>query len=190
MVKLENDPKLLNALIKEGLEFWNDEDIIEVDDETWKLMEQIFDPAKLINFVIKYGMNNSHDSIMSADEYDEVVEGDELVFTESSLLDLLINIEELKQYDIGLTETVDGTPLLQIGESTYELTQKEEIIIDVDEDVVDEISEINEETYTEIANDNELIEEDVDIESGLVKEAIKTLAIGGLVRLGKKFLES
>lgn len=134
--------------------------------------------------------SGSRDTVLSADEYDEVEDAQEIIFTEASLLDLLVQVEELKQYDIGINETIDGNLILQIGESTYELTPKEDIILDVEEDVVDEISDINQEAYEEISESNEVVEEDQTIESGIITETLKTLAIGGLVRLGKKYLDS
>ena len=33
---------------------------------------------------------------------------DSIVFTPASLIDLLSQIEELKDYDIGISETIDG----------------------------------------------------------------------------------
>lgn len=119
---------------------------------------------------------------------------EELLFTETAVFDFLLNIEELKDYDIGLAKTVDGQMLITIGESTYTVESKselDEMELDVDEQSFEAISDFNEEQYdTIIAEGNVEVEEDVDIESGIIAEAVKTLAIGGLVRLGKAYLTS
>lgn len=163
-----------------------------------ELLAKMRNKDYLLQFVVgpegrsKYSRlhRGSRDTVISAENVEEIEDVEEIIFTESSLLDLLLQIDELNQYDIGLTETVDGNPLLQIGESTYQLNPKSETILDLDEDIIDEISDINEEVYEELADSNEIVEEDVEIEGGLIKEAIKTLAIGGLVRLGKAYLDS
>lgn len=123
---------------------------------------------------------------------EEVIDNSELVFTESAILDLLSQIPELNNYDIGASQTIDGTLILQIGDNKYNVISHNDEFVSVDDKVVDEIQEINEETYNELIEDpNNIVEEyDEDIESGILKEAIKTLAIGGLVRLGKKYLDS
>lgn len=107
---------------------------------------------------------------------------DELVFTSSAILDLLSQIEELNNYDIDLTETTAGLKIT-IGNSVYNISSASEV--EVDADVLDDISEINEAGFDELSD----LGVDIDtVESGLVKEIAKTLAIGGLVRLTKKLL--
>ena len=110
----------------------------------------------------------------------------EIVLTPAALLDLLSQVEELNQYDIGLYTGLDGNLQLQIGDSYYDLTQESEIIdIEVENNVVDTIAEVSEEAYDNIDGDAET---EAPIESGPIAEVIKTLAIGGLVRLGKHYL--
>lgn len=117
---------------------------------------------------------------------------DQIVFTESALLDLILNIEELSEYDIALTRTLDDNLILKIGESTYEVMPKQDYNMEVDSDVLVEIDNINEETYEDIVenSDEQIYQEDEDIESGFIAETLKTLAIGGVVRLGQKLLTS
>ena len=82
---------------------------------------------------------------------------------------------------------MDGKLQLQVGDSLYELATDDSVTeIEVDEDIVDEISDINEEAYESLLA-NGATDEDV-IESGLISEALKTLLIGGVVRLGKHYL--
>lgn len=109
---------------------------------------------------------------------------DELVFTPAAVLDLLSSIEELKDYDIDFQESSSGITLL-VGESQYEIKSSSAEPVAVPEEVVEEVAEINEENYEPY-----LSEDDSDpVEGGIIKELIKTLAIGGLVRLTKKAIE-
>ena len=109
---------------------------------------------------------------------------DELVFTPAAVLDLLSSIEELKDYDIDFQETSSGITF-SVGESQYEIKNNSAEPVEVPEEVVDEVAEINEENYEPYASDDD----GEAVEGGLIKELIKTLAIGGLVRLTKKAIE-
>ena len=112
----------------------------------------------------------------------------EIVFTPAAVLNLLAKIEEFKEFDFGLTESLNGTLQLQVNDSVYDLTSESTPTdIEVEEAVVDEVASINEETY-EVLVEDETVSELESIESGIIKEALKTLAIGGLVRLGKHYL--
>ena len=110
----------------------------------------------------------------------------EIVFTPAALLDLLSQVDELSEYTIGLTESIDGTLQLQIGQSFYALENNDTVIdIQLSENDIEKIEEINEEAYNEIVDISE-----EPIEGGLIKEALKTLLIGGVVRLGKNYLKN
>ncbi len=119
------------------------------------------------------------------------MENCEVVFTPAALLDILSKIDELAEYDLGLTETLEGDLQLQVGSSIYELGDMESADkITVDDEVVDEIADINETAYSELVEDREF-ENNLDaVESGLIKEALKTLLIGGVVRLAKGYLKN
>lgn len=122
--------------------------------------------------------------------YSKIVESNysELVFTPASILELLSKIEEFEDLDLGLTEGLDGSLMLQVGDSVYRIDPEENITeIDVAEDVVDEISNINENTYSELINSGMAVDDQV-VETGIIKETLKTLLIGGIVRLGKEYL--
>lgn len=117
----------------------------------------------------------------------DAVSNNEIVFTPAALLDIVSKIDELSEYEIGLTTTLDNQLQLQVGDSVYDLTSESDVNdISVDDSVVEDVSEINEDAYEQILDDDG--EEAEPIESGLVKELIKTLAIGGVVRLGKNYL--
>ena len=112
----------------------------------------------------------------------------EIVFTPAAILDLLSKIDEFKDFDLSLTESLDGDLILQVGDSIYSLTSEDSTSeIEVDDEVVDELENINEETYSELM-DNGFATDEETIETGIIKEALKTLLIGGVVRLGKHYL--
>ena len=112
---------------------------------------------------------------------------DELVFTPAAIIDLLSQIDELSELDIGIVEN-NVTLSLTVGDSTYEIKPKDETKIEVKPEVVEEISEASEYTYNELAESGDLEVSDP-IESGLVKELFKTLLIGGMVRFAAKELK-
>ena len=108
----------------------------------------------------------------------------EIVFTPAALLDLLTQVDELSQYDIGLYTSIDGNLQLQIGDSYYDLTSDSPVAeVDASDEVVEAVADANEEAY-----DNMDVDDSTPIESGPIKELLKTLAVGGLVRLGKKMI--
>lgn len=112
----------------------------------------------------------------------------EILFTTSSLLDFLRQIDELADRDIVVNE--DGsTVTVNIGDSSYSINKADAEEIEVEPEVVDEVADINETTFEEI-DDIEYTEVDEGevVEGGLLKEALKTLAVGGLVRLTGKLL--
>ena len=59
----------------------------------------------------------------------------EIVLTPAALLDLLTQIDELKDKDIGVTQGLDGMLQLQIGNSIYEIREDNATEISVDESV-------------------------------------------------------
>ena len=108
------------------------------------------------------------------------MENSELLFTSASVLELLANIDELRDKDIDLEETDSGV-IISIGDSTYTVKDNKATEIEVDEDVVDVVDEVTSEAFDEI-------ETSQDIEGGPIKELAKTLLIGGMVRLSAKLL--
>lgn len=113
----------------------------------------------------------------------------EILFTPSAILDLLSKVDEFSEYDLDLTESLDGKIQLQVGNSVYELNPDEVACdIQVSNDVVDEIAAINEEAYQDLLDENDEYAQQEYVESGLIKELVKTLLIGGVVRMGKNYL--
>ena len=113
-----------------------------------------------------------------------------ILFTPAALLDLLIQIDELKGVDVGVTESPDGTMYVKIGRSTYTIDTSNVTEIPVDEEVVETVQDVNEDAYMNL-NDSEEVFIDNDpetVESGIIKELAKTLLLGGMVRLSAKWL--
>ena len=114
----------------------------------------------------------------------------QILFTPSSLLDLLTHIEELNAYNINVTESGDGNVYIKIGESSYKVDTSKVTDVIVEEDVVDTVEDANDEGYSQLEESSEIsIEDDPDkVESSIIKEIAKTLLLGGMVRLSAKWL--
>lgn len=112
---------------------------------------------------------------------------DNVVFTPASVLSLLTKIDELKDVNIGMTETMDGKLQLSVGESIYELEPEVDNSVQVDDSVVDKIEDVNQQTYEDLAEDGE-VELQEEVTGGVLKEIAKTLLLGGMVRLTGKML--
>lgn len=126
---------------------------------------------------------------------DEITKVNEVMFTSASVLDLLLQIDELKEYTISLTETLDDNIQLQIGDSVYLIENDNAKIINVDEEVVEEIELTTEDAYTEIEDYTDVIDEtyrDIDefepVNAGIIKEVAKSLLLGGMIRFAGKHL--
>lgn len=116
------------------------------------------------------------------------MDNNEILFTTASLLDFLQQIDELSDKDIILNED-DSAITVTIGDSTYTINKNDAEEVEVPDDVVDEVSEINESAFEELDDvEYNEIDEDETVEGGIISEALKTLAVGGLVRLAGKIL--
>ena len=116
---------------------------------------------------------------------------DSIVFTTSSLLDLLSKIDELREYEIGIAETIDGQIQLTIGDSAYLIDTDNATEVTVDDNVVETVDEANLEAYEGLDEsvDVNIYEEGQPVESGILKELAKSLLLGGMVRLSGKLLK-
>lgn len=112
-----------------------------------------------------------------------------LVFTPAGLLELLLKIDELKDYNITILETIDGKIQLQIGDSIYELDSSESTDVEVDEDVIEEVEDVNVETYQSLEDDISFETGEDVVESGFLKEAAKALLLGGMIKLSAKLIK-
>ena len=124
------------------------------------------------------------------DQFNEIVSDEVAVLTPSGLLAFLSQIEELDTNGkLGITTTDDGTGIqVLIGDSIYNLEAPSiNNVIEVENSIVDDIKDINVEGYEELEDEFEEVDEP--LKGGIIKELIKTLAIGGLVRLTKNAIE-
>jgi hypothetical protein len=116
------------------------------------------------------------------------MDNNEILLTPAALLDFLRQVDELADKDISVDDT--GNALnITIGDSSYSLDLGTAETVEVPDEVVDEVAEINETTYEEL-DDVEYTEiaEDEVVEGGIISETLKTLAVGGLVRLAGKIM--
>lgn len=117
---------------------------------------------------------------------------DDLLFTPAALLSVLVQIDELKDCNIGLTQTVDNKLQLQIDDSVYSLEPENETSISVNESDADAVEDANMEAYSDLESSGEVDLESITsepVESGLIKEAIKSMLLGGVIRLVPKLLK-
>lgn len=110
---------------------------------------------------------------------------EQVLLTPSALLDFLLQVDELGDMTVSVSETADGNIQVLIGDSVYSIDCSNAEQVEVEPEAVDQVSDINEEAYEDIVDSNDNVEE-VDVEAGLIKELVKTLAVGGLARLAGK----
>ena len=117
------------------------------------------------------------------------MDNNEILLTPAALLDFLRQVDELADKDISVDDT--GSALnITIGDSSYSIDFSQAEEVEVPDEVVDEVAEINENTYEEIddVEYTEVSDEEEVVEGGIIKEVLKTLAVGGMVRLAGKVL--
>ena len=114
----------------------------------------------------------------------------QIMFTPAAVLDLLSQIDELADMPVGLAETVDGKIQIVVGDSTYLLEDEAISSIDVDPEVVDSIDEVNLDTYQDLMDSGnvEYVDDEEPIQGGIIKEGIKALLLGGMIRFASKHL--
>ena len=111
----------------------------------------------------------------------------DILLTPSALLGVLNEIEELKGSDITIRESDDSVVLI-IDENEYVLDASDSIEVEVDDEAIKEVETANDDGYEELGEEVEEVDTE-EIEGGIVKELVKTLALGGLIRLTKNALE-
>ena len=114
-----------------------------------------------------------------------------ILFTPSALLDFLIQIDELKDKVVSVTETADGDLQVEIGDSAYIVKTDNAKDVDVEQQAADQVADLNMDAYSDIVEENSDANfEDVNVEAGILAEIAKTLDIGGLARLNGKAVKS
>ena len=117
---------------------------------------------------------------------------DQLMFTPAAILDLLSQIDELSDSPVGLSETIDNKIQITVGDSTYILECPSDVSIDVEPEIIDTIDEVNLETYQDLIDSDtvEYIDDEEPVTGGIIKEGIKSLLLGGMIRFANKHLLS
>lgn len=126
------------------------------------------------------------------------MDNQETLFTAAAVLDLLRQIDELSDKDIDVFDN-ESFALITIGDSQYHIDYSTAEEVEVPEEAVDEVTDIIEDTYDELGASGVEYEEVTDlevdddgkldvVEGGIIKETLKTLAVGGLVRLAGKIV--
>lgn len=111
---------------------------------------------------------------------------EQVLLTPSALLDFLLQVDELDDLTVSVSETADGNIQVLIGDSIYSIDCSSAKEVTVEPETVDEVSDINEEAYEDIIESDDSVEQVTDVEAGIIKELVKTLAVGGLARLAGK----
>lgn len=117
---------------------------------------------------------------------------EQLMFTPAAILDLLSQIDELSDAPVGLSETIDNKIQITVGDSTYILECPSDVSIDVEPEIIDAIDEVNLETYQDLIDSDtvEYIDDEEPVTGGIIKEGIKSLLLGGMIRFANKHLLS
>ena len=119
------------------------------------------------------------------------MDNNEILFTTAGLLDFLQQIDELSDKNLSLDATNPSAITVVIGDSTYSIPLNGAEDVEAPEEVVDEVSDIADEAWADMVGAVEISELGPDeevVEGGIISEALKTLAVGGLVRLTGKIL--
>ena len=119
------------------------------------------------------------------------MDNNEILLTPAALLDFLRQVDELADKDISVDET-GSTITVTIGESTYGIDLNKAEEIEVPDEIVEEVADVADEAYAELSESGveftEVDDTEEVVEGGIIKETLKTLAVGGLVRLTSKLL--
>lgn len=119
------------------------------------------------------------------------MDNNEILLTPAALLDFLRQIDELADKDISVDET-NSTLTVTIGESTYGIDLNQAETVEVPNEVVEEVADVADEAYDTMESEGieftETTEGEEVVEGGLISEALKSLLVGGMVRLTSKML--
>ena len=119
------------------------------------------------------------------------MDNNEILLTPAALLDFLRQVDELADKDISVDEI--GSALnITIGDSSYSIDFNQAENVEVPDEVVEEVSDVADAAYAELGESGveftEIADTEEVVEGGIIKETLKTLAVGGLVRLTGKIL--
>lgn len=119
------------------------------------------------------------------------------LFTAPAVLDFLSKIPELEGADLGVQEVPDGSVTFLINNTVYTIDTSQAEELEVDDQTLETIAEVSDEGHDQLYND--LSENDANsefdiasegelVEGGIIKNAIKSLLLGGMIRFANKHL--
>lgn len=111
----------------------------------------------------------------------------QLLFTPAAVLDLLLSIDELRGSQVELQESPSGVQI-QIGNSQYSISADSATDIDVDSEVLSDVTDVADEAFDNMQDSGE-VESIEPVESGVLKNIVKSLLLGGMIRLSTKLLK-
>lgn len=112
----------------------------------------------------------------------------ETLFTPAAVLELLTNIEELKDVPISLSEPSGNSINIQVGNNTYQIMLNSALKCVMDKDTVDVIEDEADSAFATLAENDDIVVEDP-VEGGLIKGIVKSLLLGGLIRAVPKLIK-
>lgn len=111
-----------------------------------------------------------------------------LLFTPSALLRILLSLPQLEDCEIQLYEALDNSVQLIIDNEVYELLPAEDsLVLETTQAVLDSIEESEVSEY-EALEDEDIVVSAETIEAGVLKSIVKSLLLGGCIRLSHKLL--
>lgn len=111
----------------------------------------------------------------------------QLLFTPAAVLDLLMSIDELQGTPIELEDNVSSIKL-RIGGSEYNISDNNASEIKTDSRTLSDVEAVAEDAYDELEQSGK-VEYSEPVQSGLLKNVVKSLLLGGMLRLSAKLLK-
>lgn len=116
---------------------------------------------------------------------------EQILFTPASLLDLLCQVDEFAEFEIGVVTGIDGDLILNVGDSQYKIEPDRPLDLEVETEVAEDVAEQNMSAYEDLVDKYDAVSSDNQevIESGIYTDTLKNMLVGGLVRMAGKYLK-
>lgn len=112
----------------------------------------------------------------------------DILFTPAAVLDMLSQIDELNDKELGLEENDDINLVFTIGDSRYEISGKRATRVHTDSKNYESAMDADDECLHDLEEEDRIDIQDA-VEGGIIKETVKTLLVGGLVRLTSRLVK-
>ena len=116
---------------------------------------------------------------------------EQILFTPASLLDLLCQVDEFAEFELGIVTGIDGDLILTVGDSQYKIEPDRPLELEVEPEVAEDVAEQNMSAYEDLVDKSDDVssgDQEV-IESGIYTDTLKNMLVGGLVRMAGKYLK-